>query len=147
MRGKPGIGPAPLPQGHQQPGVLASRSTLHSTGLMDSGSFFLCCPLSSISPVHHHVQECCKLTLSVFQVALRLHRLGTLHLAEGRTSQALQALEKSCKTLTHNVGDGNPLAGESRYAIIPSRRNAPCSAVTCGLRRDHMKGLRIVLTL
>lgn len=53
------------------------------------------------------------------QVALRLHRLGTIHLASGRVEEALQALNTSCKSLTRNVGDANPLTGESRWAAQP----------------------------
>ena len=54
------------------------------------------------------------MNLPAMQVALRIHRLGTLTLAEGDHVQAVGLLTKSCKSLTANTGDFNPLVGESR---------------------------------
>lgn len=48
------------------------------------------------------------------QVALRLHRLGTLKLARGESKEAVQLLTTSSRSLTTLAGEVNPLTGESR---------------------------------
>ena len=50
------------------------------------------------------------------QVALRLHRLGTLHLAAGRSGEAVRLLGQSCPSFIRNVGESNPLTGKKLVA-------------------------------